>query len=180
MKKLSLICSAALIMAGMSSTANAVTIRKAGNSMVLSGPITTTILGVSTTCTVTAVYDVPEMAGDGHTTFSHSLSTDPSHGHTVNLRSFSMSGGTGCSLATLHGTPTISVSPTTVTISGINATAIGGLITCAGSISGTYTHPGSPPPPNARVTFLNQTVGACTFSGTLTAAAGEFDIDATP
>ncbi|MDX3885462.1 hypothetical protein [Edaphosphingomonas haloaromaticamans] len=182
MKKISFICSAALVIASMGNIANAQTVRKSGSGMVLSGTFNTTVLGVTTPCTITATYNVPNVA-DSHSNtstppFEHSLSTDNAHGGGVTLASFAMSGSAACSLATLTGTPTIAVSPTTITISGINARAIGGLVTCAGSITGAYHHvPGG----KSYVTFTNQTIGACTFSGTLTAQNnGEFDIDATP
>lgn len=177
MKKILMICTAAMVLAGMSNAANAVTIRKAGTNMVLSGPVTTTIAGgAPTVCTVTAVYDVPAVTDTG--AFAHPLGTDPSHGHAVTLKSFSMGGSPACSLAKLTGTPTISVTASTVTISGINATAIGGLITCSGSITGAYNH--ALAPNKSSVDFVNQTIGACTFSGTITAQnVGEFDIDAT-
>ncbi|WOK37532.1 hypothetical protein [Sphingomonas sp. C3-2] len=178
MKKLAILCSAAMVLAGMSTAANAVTIRKAGTGMVLSGVMNTTIGTITTPCTVTATYDVTEANPDGHTSFAHPLSTDASHGHSITLTGFTMSGSAACGMATLHGTPTISTDGTTVTISNIDATAIGGLIKCQGSISGAYKH--NDPAKNA-VQFVNQTVGACKFTGTLTAQnAGEFDIDATP
>lgn len=172
MKKLILGMYISVIALNFVNYAGATTIRNAGNDMMLGGSIEYIVQGVRFTCKTEVVYSVPE-ANDGHV-FEHALGSDPSHGHSVVMKSFTSS---GCFVLVNASNATMSISANTVVISGVQALWGGG--SCSGSLTGTYIHKLAPE--RSMISFAPQNLGGCSAAGALFVKnAGEFDMDATP
>lgn len=180
MNRIGLTCfsALALMLSGTITAANATSYRPAGNTT-FSGPVTATVGSTTLNCTITVTMNVPSAGADGHTTFSPSLASDPSHGHSATVTAFSLSGGflNLCAAASLTGLPyTVSYSGPTVTINNVVATTfLGG--NCRGNFTGTWN--------GTTLTIPTQTLNAagstmsCTFSGSATPNHA-FSFDDTP
>lgn len=165
----------ALAIVSMSGAANAKQIVPAGDTT-LTGSVNATVFGTNLTCNATLVVNAsPNHAGDAHGAYSH---TDvPAGAFTV--KSFTLSGGGNCGLATITGTPYVIGFPgpdgtgiTDLRIMGLTASSFIPGVGCSGNINGRYNNA------TKTLTIPSQTIpaspfGTCDFAGTLTSTTLE-------
>lgn len=169
MNRLAFLWAGVLVLAGMQSTAHAITMRPSGPST-MSGMITLMPWGI--TCAVSGTAFVPDASTDGHpgiTPYAHPTPAGPSHGHSATITSFGTTTPGTCASGIFSGFPyTVDVNGNQVTARGVFLSTPAG--NCVGDLTGTFTHPST-------VDFTAASLGGCSASGTITLT---IDVDPTP